>query len=147
MILRAAAPEDAHAMGTLHILAMRTLTFLPELHTPEEAVVWMGQEILPSQQALVAEVAGAVRGYIVFTADWINQLYVHPDWHAQGIGAALLDHVLAQGMPRQLWTFQENYRARRFCESRGFKAAEYTDGEGNEEKTPDVRYEWHPPPV
>ena len=44
----------------------------------------------------------------------------------------------------QLWTFQQNARARRFYEERGFRAVEFTDGEGNEEKTPDVRYEWTP---
>jgi len=35
-------------------------------------------------------------------------------------------------------------RARRFYEAHGATAVEFTDGEGNEEKTPDVRYEWKP---
>ena len=42
----------------------------------------------------------------------------------------------------QLWTFQGNVKARAFYERRGFTAAEFTDGEGNEERLPDVRYEW-----
>lgn len=132
-------------MGTLHILAMRTLTFLPQLHTTEEAIDWMAGEILPNQEAWVAEVADDVVGYIVFTDDWINQLYVHPDHHMQGLGAALLAHVLAMGKPKQLWTFQQNERARQFYETRGFEAVEFTDGAENEEKTPDVRYLWPGP--
>ena len=49
---------------------------------------------------------------------------------------------MADGGSRQLWTFQDNARARRFYEARGFVAEEFTDGAGNEEKTPDVRYVW-----
>ncbi|WP_309607105.1 GNAT family N-acetyltransferase [Phenylobacterium sp.] len=143
MILRRAAVADAAAMGTLHIAAMRTLTFLPQLHTVEEATGWMAGEVLPNAQAWLAEIEGEVAGYIVFTDDWINQLYVRPDRHGQGVGSALLAHVLADGQPRRLWTFQQS-RARKFYEDRGFAAVQFTDGEGNEEKTPDVCYEWRP---
>ena len=144
MILRRAKADDAAAMGTLHILAMRTLTFLPQLHTIDEAIGWMGGTVLPNNKAWVAEADGEIAGYIVFTDDWINQLYVHPDRHGQGFGAALLAHVLAAGARRQLWTFQQNARARRFYEARGFRPIRFTDGEDNEEKTPDVLYLWEP---
>ena len=40
----------------------------------------------------------------------------------------------------QLWTFQANKRARHFYESRGCEAVEFTDGQRNEERVPDVRY-------
>jgi ribosomal protein S18 acetylase RimI-like enzyme len=40
----------------------------------------------------------------------------------------------------QLWAFQSNARARRFYERHGFEAVEFTDGNGNEERWPDVRY-------
>jgi hypothetical protein len=42
----------------------------------------------------------------------------------------------------ELWCFQANARARRFYEARGFRPIRFTDGDGNEEKTPDVRYRW-----
>lgn len=145
MNLRPATADDALAMGTLHILAMRTLTFLPQLHTTDEAVAWMAGEVLPNNTAWVAEVTGDVAGYIVFRDDWINQLYVHPDHHGKGFGGALLAHVLEHGSPKQLWTFQQNERARHFYEARGFEAVEFTDGSRNEEKTPDVRYLWRGP--
>ena len=144
MILRAATPDDAPALAAAHILAMRTLTFLPQLHTVEEATEWMAGAVLPAHEVRVAEEAGQVRGFIACSEGWIDQLYVHPDHHGQGIGAALLASVLAEGRPRQLWTFQQNARARGFYESRGFRAVEFTDGQGNEERTPDVRYVWEP---
>jgi GNAT superfamily N-acetyltransferase len=143
--LRPATAEDAAALGALHILAMRTLTFLPELHTVDEAIAWMAGEVIPKQQLWIAETDGKAAGYIAFTDDWINQLYVHPDRHGQGIGAALLAHVMADGHARRLWTFQQNARARGFYERRGFVAIRLTNGHGNEERTPDVLYEWRAP--
>ncbi len=143
MILRAATAEDAAAMAAVHIAAMRTLTFLPQLHTVEEATGWMAGEVLPKSQAWIAEADGQVAGYIVFTDEWINQLYVRPERHGQGAGSALLTKVMADGRMRRLWTFQQS-RARKFYEDRGFVAVEFTDGAGNEEKTPDVCYEWRP---
>jgi GNAT superfamily N-acetyltransferase len=141
LTLRRATAADAPALGVLHIAAMRTLTFLPQLHTVDEAIAWMGREILPTHDVWVAESAGGVAGYIACTEGWIGQLYVRPDRQGQGVGAALLAHVLADGAPRRLWTFQQNERARRFYEARGFKLVRLTDGGGNEEKTPDALYE------
>ena len=44
--------------------------------------------------------------------------------------------------PIRLYTFQENQRARAFYERRGFNAVKLSDGSGNEEKCPDILYEW-----
>jgi hypothetical protein len=43
-----------------------------------------------------------------------------------------------------LYTFQVNGRARRFYERHGFAATWFGDGSANEERQPDVRYEWRP---
>ncbi|HEY1625475.1 MAG TPA: MmcQ/YjbR family DNA-binding protein [Streptosporangiaceae bacterium] len=45
----------------------------------------------------------------------------------------------------QLWTFESNVRARRFYARHGFTVEERTDGSGNEERAPDMRYVWGPP--
>ena len=142
MSLRRATAADAPALGAVHIQAMRTLTFLPQLHTVEEAIAWMAGKVLPTHQVWVFEMEGEVAGYIACTDGWIDQLYVRPDRQGRGVGAALLDRILAFGQPRRLWTFQQNHRARKFYEARGFVLMQLTDGAGNEEKTPDALYEW-----
>lgn len=44
----------------------------------------------------------------------------------------------------QLWTFQVNGPAQRFYERHGFIAVERTDGSGDEQHEPDIRYVWRP---
>jgi GNAT superfamily N-acetyltransferase len=143
VILRRATPADAQAIAVVHRTAMRvSLPFLPALHTAEEDLRFFAERFLPANEVWVADADGEVVGYVGFDPDWINHLYVHPDFQGQGVGPQLLALALADGRRRRLWTFQQNVRARRFYEARGFVLLELADGSGNEEKTPDALYEW-----
>lgn len=145
MILRPASADDAPAIAIVLRRAFRiSLPFLPELHTAEEDLWFIRNKVLAENTVWVAEVAGAVVGFIAFRAGWIDQLYIDPDHQGRAIGPALLANALEDRTPRQLWTFQRNARARAFYEARGFRAIRFTDGENNEEKTPDVLYRWEP---
>ena len=145
MTLRPARAEDAQAIAIVHRLAVRiSLPFLPELHAAEEDLWFVGQKLMVENETWVSEVDGAVVGYIAFRAGWIAHLFVHPDHQGRGLGPTLLAKAMADGAERRLWTFQQNTRARTFYEKRGFTPEEFTDGEGNEEKVPDVRYVWGP---
>ena len=145
LILRPATLADAPAIAVVHRTAMReSLSFLPELHTAEEDLRFLAERFLPANEVWVADAEGEIAGYIGFDPDWIHHLYLLPRFQGQGIGAQLLALALADDRPRRLWTFQQNERARRFYEARGFVLLELTDGAGNEEKTPDALYEWRP---
>jgi len=94
---------------------------------------------------------GVWQGHIAamagLTPGWLDHLYVEPDAQGNGLGTALLKTAMrepeaANGL--QLWCFQANAGARRLYERHGFMAEEMTDGQGNEEKTPDIRYVWRP---
>ena len=81
--------------------------------------------------------------------EWLSQLYVAPGRTGEGIGQRLLDTMLEEAAAAaipvfKLWTFQRNAGARRFYERNGFVAVTFTDGRGNEEGEPDVRYERRP---
>jgi GNAT superfamily N-acetyltransferase len=67
---------------------------------------------------------------------------VDPRVLGKGIGSVLLAHAIGTlARPIRLYTFQQNVGARRFYERHGFLAIEFTEGEDNEEKCPDVLYE------
>jgi putative acetyltransferase len=146
--LRPATAQDAQAVALVHRAAFgQALWWIPRLHTPEEDLAFFTW-VVNEQQALVVESGGAVVGFSAYDVGWLNQLYVAPDHQNLGIGGRLLGEVkLAhQGhYPAQqlsLWTFQANAGARRFYERHQFVPVEFTDGSGNEEREPDVRYEW-----
>ena len=141
MKIRLAQPDDAPAIAVVHRLAMRiSLPFLPELHTPDEDLAFVRDRLSATNTVWVAEVEGEVVGYIAFHEGWIDHLFIHPDRQGAGLGPALLAKALEDGTERKLWTFQKNARARAFYEKRGFVVEMLTDGEGNEEKEPDVLY-------
>jgi GNAT superfamily N-acetyltransferase len=145
VILRRATAADAQAIAIVHRTAMRvSLHFLPELHTPEEDLKFFADRFLPTQEVWAADDGGSIVGYVGFDAGWIHHLYVLPERQGEGIGPKLLDLAMNDDRPRRLWTFQENERARRFYEARGFVLIQLTDGSENEENTPDALYEWRP---
>jgi len=144
---RLATMGDAPALAVILRTCFRvSLPFLPELHTPEEDLAYMTGRLASGDPVWVVDAEGAPAGFITLREDWIDHLYVHPDHQGQGIGPVLLAKALEDGRSWQLWAFQENARARRFYEARGFEAVEFTDGSGNEERAPDVRYVWRPTP-
>jgi GNAT superfamily N-acetyltransferase len=144
--LRRATLDDMPAAARLHRHVMRTsLSFLPELHTPEEDVRFFSEKLFPTTEFWVAEDDGAVVGYIAFKPDFIDHLYLHPDHQDRGLGVQLLDKARAGARLLRLWTFQANAKARRFYEREGFTAELMTDGADNEEHMPDVLYRWERP--
>lgn len=142
--LRPATPADADAIAAIHIAARRAaMPWLPMLHTDDETCEWVASIVLPAQDVRVAEMDGRVVGYVTRDGVQLNDLYVRPGFQGRGVGTALLRAAMAAS-PGELWlwTFQRNAAARRFYERHGFEAVERTDGAGNEEREPDVRYWW-----
>jgi len=143
-VIRRAVAEDVAPIAALFRRSFRTLTFLPTLHTPDEDREFFGRAV-HEDEGWVWEEVGRVIGFAVLGDAMLNHLYVEPDEQGRGIGTALLDRAKErrpQGL--RLWTFQQNVGARRFYEHHGFRVALMTDGSGNEERMPDVLYEWSP---
>jgi putative acetyltransferase len=145
--LRKATPEDAPSLMDIHLRARRErMSYLPDIHTPEDVLAWI-REIMPQHEEVwVAEDDGRVVGFFMLSDGLLYHLYVYPELHGQGAGSLLFERVkeLAPAGFR-LWVFQQNSQAREFYEHRGMQVVELTDGSGNEEREPDALYEWTPP--
>ena len=107
---------------------------------------WFVNELLIRQrETWVAVVANnEVGAMMTLHGDWLDQLYVHPGIQRAGLGEKLLAVAKSErpgGL--QLWTFRSNVPAQAFYEKHGFVAVEETDGSRNEDREPDIRYEWN----
>ena len=146
MIIRRAAAADAPAVADVWLRAFRSAYAFPPAHPDDDVRGWIRDVLLPAGATWVAEDHGRVVALLAVTPGWVDQLYVDPPAHGQGIGRALLDHAKAlEPAGLELWTFQANARARRFYARNGFVEVELTEGAGNEEHQPDVRLAWRPP--
>jgi diamine N-acetyltransferase len=79
----------------------------------------------PAASVVVAERAEEPLGVALVRPDWLDGLYVVPEWWGKGIAAELHDHGLeiVRGLGSaqiHLWVLEENARARRFYERRGW---------------------------
>lgn len=118
------------------------LPWLAGLQTPEEDDGFFPTVVFPTCAVWGSFDADALVGLIAIRPGWIDHLYVLPGQQGRGVGTALLEVAKADARELELWTFQRNTGARRFYERHGFVAVELTDGAGNEEREPDVRYRW-----
>jgi GNAT superfamily N-acetyltransferase len=134
--------SDAAACAHVYVRSKAfALAEVPEPHTEAEIIAWIADRAIPEMQVWVADLDGVVVGQIMLAPGWLHHLYVDPSWMGRGLGdefMALARQRLPEGM--QLWAFQSNGGARRFYERHGFAAVEFTDGQGNDERWPDVRY-------
>lgn len=150
--LRAVTAGDADAVADVFLRSRKELVACAPLAHADEAVRrWVREQLVPAGRTTVALADGQVIGFLAVSADgeagWIDHLYLDPRWVGRGVGTRLLDLARERlAPPVRLYTFQGNERARRFYESRGFTAIAFGDGSLNEEKCPDVLYEWRPAP-
>ena len=148
--LRSATVGDADAVADVYLRSRKELVACAPLAQSDESVRgWVRERLIPAGRTTVAVVGGQIVGLMAIAstsdAGWIEQLYLHPAWIGRGIGTRLLELARTRlPPPIRLYTFQANQRARSFYERRGFKAVRFGDGSGNEEKCPDVLYEWRP---
>ena len=143
-MIRPAVSEDSRQIAALFRRSYGTLTFLPTLHTPDEDRRHFSR-LLENAEVWVAEEDGSLLGFAALEGDALELLYVEPGAQGRGIGSALLGHVKSlRPHGFRFWVFQRNERARRFYERRGCRVLRLTDGSANEEREPDVLYEWRP---
>jgi GNAT superfamily N-acetyltransferase len=148
MLVRRLILEEMLQVARIHRQSFDDrLPWLAGLHTPQEDVAYFRNQVFAECEVHGAEEAGRLIGFIAFAKDWIHQLYVLPQAQGKGAGSRLLAVAQAGANHLQLWTFEKNTGARAFYEARGFHAVRVTDGTDNEEKEPDVLYEWFRKPI
>jgi GNAT superfamily N-acetyltransferase len=135
-VVRVAVPEDAPALGDVHVACWReayvhlfSATFLADLDVQQRREQWARRLSTPGPgQAWVAVVDNQIVGF-AWTAPSRDEppvrvrelvgLYLLADHHGTGLGQALLDAALGD-RPASLWMAEDNPRARTFYIHNGF---------------------------
>lgn len=136
-----ARPSDAAPLACILSDWIDEQPWMPKLHTPEEDERFLAQ-LIAEQDVRVLRGAFRPRGFLARADDVVHALYLCPTMRGRGHGKRLLNQAKAQRDRLTLWAFQANTRARAFYAREGFREVAWTDGEGNDEKLPDVRLEW-----
>ena len=112
-------------------------------HTFDEDQVYFRDHILNQNTVWVAEENSQLAGFIAFRNDFIDLLYVDPEYWRKGVGHALLDHA-RNFSPNHLWLFtlQINHIARVFYQKNGFTVQRFGVSPAPESE-PDVEYHWY----
>ncbi|WP_246885546.1 GNAT family N-acetyltransferase [Streptomyces sp. GESEQ-4] len=152
--LRRASAPDAPAAADVWLRSYSAaLPTVRRAHSDDEIRAYFRDVVIPRGTTWVAEAmvesggagAGVVVGMMTLDGEEVNALYLDPDWRGRGIGdrfVALAKELSPTGLT--LWAFQVNHPAQRFYERHGFTEVHRTDGSGNEEREPDIRYAWRP---
>ena len=107
-----------------------------------EDLAYFREHVLPENDVWVVEEDGRPVAFMAIKGDFIDHLYVHPDYWRRGIGQMLLEHAHTLS-PLHLWlyTLQVNLNARAFYEKSGFVITKLGVSQPPENE-PDVKYEW-----
>jgi GNAT superfamily N-acetyltransferase len=147
--IRAYEPRDWEAIRRIHDAArVEELRTTVGLAAYLDLVATYEAEGLFDGEVWVAELDGAVAGFVAWTADEITWMYVDPAVQRRGVGRALVGHVLSRATgPVRLEVLDGN-PARAFYERVGFVVEATTTGRlvGNEAfAATGHTMVWHPP--
>jgi len=150
VIIRPATTADADQVASVYLASQKAFVAFARLaHSDDDVRRWIADTLVPAGGVSVAvdDATHAVVGMMaISTKDgvgWIDQLYLHPSAVGRGLGTRFVNQAKAElGSPIRLYCFQQNEPARRFYERLGFRAIAFGDGSENEERRPDILYEW-----
>ncbi|MBL8101186.1 MAG: GNAT family N-acetyltransferase [Anaerolineales bacterium] len=113
----------------------------------EGAREYFRSAIVPDNQIWVYERDNVPIGFLAIQGDFIDRLYVDPDYHRQGVGQALLMKA-RELLPKHIWLYTHvvNKMARAFYEKNGFVAEKFGVSPAPESE-PDVEYHWRANPI
>ncbi len=108
----------------------------------EGAREYFRNAVIPEDQLWVYELDQTPVAFLGIHDDFIDRLYVDPNFHRRGIGQALLDHARTLS-PKHLWLYTHvaNKMARAFYEKNNFVAEKFGVSPAPESE-PDVEYHW-----
>ncbi|MFV2051665.1 GNAT family N-acetyltransferase [Aliiroseovarius sp. YM-037] len=136
--LRQARPSDAPEVAAIMFGWMRETPWLHQRYSRNEMLHFA--RLMIDRNWVTLALTDHVAGMLARDCDVVHALYVSEP--GRGLGKRLLDHAKGCRPTLTLWTHQANTPARRFYLREGFAEVERTDGTGNDDHLPDIRFAW-----
>jgi putative acetyltransferase len=142
--IRAAKVADLPACARIINDYIDATDWLPRTLPRDEIEALFGPDILDRRKLLVAEVDGAIAGYLSMGEDgFVPALYLEPSARGSGIGKALLDQAKTlRPAGIELTVFEPNAAARRFYAREGFHEMPEGRVTDTDEGVPTIRMRW-----
>ena len=144
-VIREYRPDDFDAVTILWRISRERS--LPEFqlekgHFFYEDRDYFQSRVLMENEIWVAVVNNRLAAFMAVNQEFIDQLYIDPNYWRQGIGSALLAHERKLS-PEHVWlyTLQVNVNARAFYVKNGFVAEKFGVSPPPESE-PDIEYHW-----
>jgi ribosomal protein S18 acetylase RimI-like enzyme len=145
LLIREYHAQDFEAVTILWRIAREKS--LPEIQRAKGHFFFEDQDyfryhVLLENELWVVEMDHRPVAFMAMQNDFIDQLYIHPDYQRRGIGESLMN-IARQQSPDHVWlyTLQVNVNARAFYEKNGFIAERFGISPPPESE-PDVEYHW-----
>ena len=98
--LRSAGPEDAEAIAAVFSPSIRSLAFMPALHSVAEDR-WFIENVILRECAVTLAIRGdAIAAFLARDGAEIRLLHAHPSHFGRGAGSALIDAAKASAFAR-----------------------------------------------
>lgn len=136
-----ATPADAPAIANILTGWIAATPWMPRVHSRASEKEF-ARLLVDRGWTQVARDGGRTFGFLSRDGSEVHALYLSPAARGQGIGKALLDDAKTVSPQLSLYSFQANEGACRFYLREGFTEEFRTDGVGNDEHLPDVRFSW-----
>ncbi len=145
--IRSYADADAAAVAAVwHRAGLEEYSYLPlfQALTPGAAFKVFCEVIVPDARLWVSCDGDDIAAFVAMRGSLIDRLYVDPPAQRRGHGTALLALARRESpLGLELFTHQQNTRARAFYEKHGFEAVRFGVSPAPE-LVPDVEYHWRP---
>ena len=141
IVQRPAQLTDAGRTGAILSEFVDTTAWMPRVHTRAQDIAHT-EEMIRRGWVRVAIKDDEVVGFLACHGSDLNAFYIATAWRGQGIGAVMIRQLKRETAALRLWTFQANIGAQKFYEHHGFAEVRRTDGASNDERMPDIRFEW-----
>ena len=120
IMLRLANTPDLPFLADLKLTNEKMSPFITRtLRTPEEEMAYL-TETSKRCTITIATISGQIVGFSAMNGDYMEQLFVHPNFQGKGVGSMLLLNEQKTRKAMSLAVIRENVNAINFYVSHGF---------------------------